>query len=549
MRELYVKRPIKIKYIGLIALLIALGGCGGGGGSNAAQPLNNGADVNEYLREVSNWQEYSPPVESQNGPTADPQGNPEDYAEADPENANCKITQMSMQQTPDDIVLYNPNGQVMWLGNLITGNSYKNLGSFEQLDVSSDERAPLTITIDFLRGNNYIQIPEPRFSTVQSAIGELVDEAEQAGLVTSSDARWNVVSAQIKEQVALELGFSAKYLGSSASADLEIKKTGTTNTVVAHFVQKLYTVYVDPETDGQGFFSSEFTEDSLQRLIDAGQIGPNNPPVYISSIGYGRILTYKLTGQFSESELRAAVNFSYNSGVASGEVKAKGEEVMSHSETRIEVVALGGSETAVLNMISSGNLNDYFISGTPLTAVRPISYQMSSVKEPTVLASVANVMEYQLKTCEVSPAPAVATGETVSVTLHKVHIKFDCDPGADAGDIWGWFQINGKNVFNIDEKNDKQIGSGNSLALGQGATSSFSFKYGDNRMIRIRGELIDNDGFLNGGDDIAGTWDFYVNLENTNKTGVIKYKNGSNACGSDRPVLHWSVRRTGFLYD
>ncbi|MDH5446802.1 MAG: thiol-activated cytolysin family protein [Gammaproteobacteria bacterium] len=548
------KKQTKPGHMFLAAALLSLAACGGGGGGGETSPPpeDKGVDVNAYLTEVSTWNEYSPVLESLHGPTEDPTGNPDDYALPDPNPAheNCTVTKMSIQETPQEIVLYNPNGQVLWLGNLITGDSYKTLGSFDQLSVKPEERAPMTISIDFLDEDNFIEVTEPSLASVQSAIGKLVSQAQEAGLVTSSNASYTSTVAHSKEQVTLELGFSAKYLGAKASADLDFTRTNKTNTVVAHFVQKLYTVYVDPPVDGQGFFSEKFTEESLQRVIDAGQIGPNNPPAYISSIGYGRILTYKLTGEFSEQELSAAVNFSYNSATVDASAEAKAKEILEKETTNIEVVAAGGNQDAVLALIKAGKLGEYFESATPLTAVQPISYQISSVKKPTSLASVTNVSEYDLKTCDLTPPPPEAPkpiGQTVNLTLLDVRINSDCD-GTSKGDIWGHFNLDDDRVYTRPRSGPAGVEDVGTLSLGTDAVREFTFYYDTIKQVRVSGALKDKDDGLGGGaDDTIGNWDFYVKLNTVNKSGTIQTMNGTGSCDKAN-TLRYKVNRTGFVY-
>ena len=45
------------------------------------------------------------------------------------------------------------------------------------------------------------------------------------------------------------------------------------------------------------------TQEELDDLKARGKIGEENPPLYISSMTYGRVLIYKITSKYSE-ELR-----------------------------------------------------------------------------------------------------------------------------------------------------------------------------------------------------------------------------------------------------
>ena len=75
----------------------------------------------------------------------------------------------------------------------------------------------------------------------------------------------------------------------------------------------------------------------------AGVIGPDNLPVYISEIVYGRMMMFSVTSSASESEIRAAMQASYNTfvGGVSAEIDTKNREVLSRS--RIAITAVGGA--------------------------------------------------------------------------------------------------------------------------------------------------------------------------------------------------------------
>lgn len=84
--------------------------------------------------------------------------------------------------------------------------------------------------------------------------------------------------------------------------------------------------------------TDDFTETRLQALRSAGDIGEDNPPLYVSSISYGRVLIYKLTSTFDEDRIRAAIRASYEGFVnADGSVDTDSQEVLRIA--KIEIAA------------------------------------------------------------------------------------------------------------------------------------------------------------------------------------------------------------------
>ncbi|MGH2610922.1 MAG: thiol-activated cytolysin family protein, partial [Tepidiformaceae bacterium] len=319
----------------------------------------------------------------------------------------CAETPRRLSDTPAEIVMYEPSASVTWVGNLIQGRSYKDgLGSFQELSIR--QRAPLRVSIDLLTGDNFAVVDEPSLTTVQSAIGGLIQRANDAGHRSGGSIDYESSVTHSVEQAALSLGLSARYLGARARADLAVQRNAAQQTLVAHFVQKMFTIAVElPQAPGD-FFSDELTADLLERQVDAGNIGPDNLPVYLASVTYGRMLTYSLTSTHSEHRMRAAIAASYNgvAGGASGYSEAELQETL--AQENVKVTAIGGEGQNVVSLISAGNLKAYFTTDAPLTSARPISYQLNFLGD-NALARVSETTDYTLRECE-----AVATSGIIS---------------------------------------------------------------------------------------------------------------------------------------
>ncbi|HSK20713.1 MAG TPA: thiol-activated cytolysin family protein [Longimicrobiales bacterium] len=318
----------------------------------------------------------------------------------------CTETPYSLTDTPAEIAMYQPNANIMWLGNLIQGASYKGgSGSFEELTIT--ERDTLTISIDLLTQDNVAVIPRPTLGSVQSAVGGLIERAADRGHKTGSSISWEENITYSVEQAALQLGLSARYLGGKAKTDLSTSRVANEKTYTAHFVQRMFTIAIELPASAGDFFTDDFTQAKLEKLISDGYIGPNNPPVYIASISYGRILTYSLTSTHSEHRIKAAISASYNgvAGGASGYTEAELLETLDQQNVR--VATIGGDAQNVLNLIATGNLKAYFTSDEPvsLTTARPISYQLNYLGDNRT-AEVSETSSYTLTEC----SPKAAAG-------------------------------------------------------------------------------------------------------------------------------------------
>src|SRR5690606_18261657 len=101
-------------------------------------------------------------------------------------------------------------------------------------------------------------------------------------------------------------------------------------------------------------FSDAFTDDMLAREVSSGRMDSSNPPVFISSIAYGRILMFSLTSSSSESKIKAAINAIYNNGEFGGEIDVELRTLLQTASIR--VVTVGGDANQAVDLIRENNL-------------------------------------------------------------------------------------------------------------------------------------------------------------------------------------------------
>ncbi len=495
------------------------------------------ANVNAYLTSLPSWSSFSP-LKENSEITLDNPSEPFQEIVSDT-TYDCTTTPYSLTRTPDKIVMYSPNASVMWLGNLIQGKSYADgLGSLQELSIR--QRAPLKISIDLLTGNNFVVVDDPSLTTVQSAIGELIQKAEDAGHKGGSDASFTMEETHAIEQAILKLGFSANYLGAKAKADLSYEKSASEKTITAHFVQKLFTVSVELPQNPSDFFSDALTDKLLQQQINAGNLGTDNLPVYIANIAYGRILTFNFTSTYEAERIRAAISGSYQGVSGGGSGYTEGELRDTLNTAKINITVLGGENASIESLIRGGNLRDYFVGDPALTSARPISYQLNNLRPGNPIAKVSETTSYSLKECTARPKESVKIGEKVRITLEHVVVHDDCDPGD--GEVYGEMSINGSRVWELKERS---TAAGTSIAINHTPlTKDYFFERSDK--IRISGFLSEADP---GNDDKIGSWDLKL-------PPFSSYGTKSNRSEKSNPVnrtcastLHYNIEKVQDLFD
>jgi hypothetical protein len=138
--------------------------------------------------------------------------------------------------------------------------------------------------------------------------------------------------------------------------------------------------------------------------VDDGAIGPNNPPLYVSSVVYGRMMMFSLTSTASEEDIRATMRAGYESigGEAETNLSAKQKTILEEGE--IQVTSFGGDAEATLAVIRSGDWSQYFTENAPLSSAEPLSYTFRNLAGRGEIARVTETTEYTLRTCTVRQA-------------------------------------------------------------------------------------------------------------------------------------------------
>ena len=350
------------------------------------------ADVNALFQTFPSWEEYSVPL-------ADAEvveETPSFYEQSG--DMFCSVTEASLTKNPEDIVTYSPDSEIMWLGALIQGRGHRDgLGSLRELPIR--QRAPATIAIDILFSDNTREVASPTLASVGQAIGQLIDQAHTAGHLAGSSIFFNQVESHSLEQSVLKLGLSASYMGSSIRSSLALDKESSSSSLTATFTQKMFTTsLVLPQTPKE-VFSDEFTDELLQEQIDRENIGPDNLPVFVASITWGRMLTVTMTSDHSAAEMKAALQASSSFVGFDVSVAAEAQHKQVLDDSEIKVVAIGGHAQAAIDLIRTGQLGEYFKEDAPLTTARPISYVLRNLGDNTI-AKVSETTDYAIRECE-----------------------------------------------------------------------------------------------------------------------------------------------------
>lgn len=441
-----------------------------------------------YFQTLPTWEEFAPlkpdqsptpigeavaqPTSTERAPIRDESGDVKRDTNGDVfayENVvySCTETPYSRQNTPDKIIMYSPDANLLWPGNLLQGKTYRDgLGSLLPVLVKTGDRAPLTISIaDVFSPDATRTIENPDFGTVTKNIQEMIAKIEADGIVTPSDVSFEMHAFHSEKDFAAQLKASAKYLGFSASLSGEYEQRKNETTIAVQFFQKMFTVTVSyPQTPG-GFFSKDFVQEDLDQLVGSRQIGPDNIPVYLATITYGRMMTFTLSSFESEEKIRGAISAGYDTGLFGGSGKLSISQRKLLEESKISVFSRGGPAEATIALIKSGNWGEYFTKDAPITSAAPLSYEFRNVSNNST-AKVTEFSEYNVREC------TAATATEGFFDFQKTQTEFDMPIQQPSDPFVGDF--NGDGITDI-MLNHKDRANEVLIALGT-KTGKFQFR-------------------------------------------------------------------------
>jgi len=382
----------------IVVLTGALAGCGDAAGPGSGSGCSGAQDLQSCL---PSWQEFSPP-QSDQPPTAE--GAPvtnevtQTLERIDTTGTTvslgnvtfvCTDQTYNFRDNPEKALSFNIDQTVIWPGALIQGKSHRDgtsIGSLLELPIR--QRAPLSVSLTFNNQDNTRVVDSPDNSSVGAAIGSMIGNAQAEGLATANNIDFKQEAYTSEKQAAQAFKVSGRYLAFEASAKGSYTRSSTSNVIAAQFVQQMYVAGVTQPATPAAFFGDQFTDAKYQEQASLGRIGPDNPPLYVSRIGYGRMMVFAMSANAEASEIKGALNAAYSGlGSSAGvELTTKQQAILSSSELRISQV--GGDQSNALKAIQEGNLSAYFTDTAPLTSAAPLWFELK-----TLTGEVAQVTE------------------------------------------------------------------------------------------------------------------------------------------------------------
>lgn len=283
----------------------------------------------------------------------------------------------------------------------INGNGDIFLGALFKANQALLENKPQQISLDRSKGRISVDLPgmvggdsyvdaNPTASGMQEGVNTLLNRwHEKYAAKNPAPARmqYESTSAYSMNQLKAKFGSDFEKVGVNLKIDFEAVNKGEKQIEVVDFKQVYYTANFDAPKNPSDVFASGVTVDQLK----ARGIDENTPPVYVSSVSYGRQMYVKFETTSKSTELKAAIN-AVIKGVP---IKPESEWARVLKNTTVTVSIVGGNADGAARVVTGTveDLKKLIQEGATFSTQNPavpISYKTAFLKDNQVATIQSN---------------------------------------------------------------------------------------------------------------------------------------------------------------
>lgn len=283
----------------------------------------------------------------------------------------------------------------------INGNGDIFLGALFKANQDLLENKPQQISLDRSEGRISVDLPgmvggdsyidaKPTASGMQEGVNTLLNRwHEKYAGKNPAPARmqYESTSAYSMNQLKAKFGSDFEKVGVNLKIDFDAVHKGEKQIEVVDFKQVYFTANFDAPKNPSDVFASGVTVDQLK----ARGIGENTPPVYVSSVSYGRQMYVKFETTSKSTELKAAIN-AVIKGVP---IKPESEWARVLKNTTVTVSIVGGNADGAARVVTGTveDLKKLIQEGATFSTQNPavpISYKTAFLKDNQVATIQSN---------------------------------------------------------------------------------------------------------------------------------------------------------------
>ena len=283
----------------------------------------------------------------------------------------------------------------------INGNGDIFLGALFKANQDLLENKPQQISLDRSKGRISVDLPgmvggdsyvdaNPTASGMQEGVNTLLNRwHEKYAGKNPAPARmqYESTSAYSMNQLKAKFGSDFEKVGVNLKIDFEAVNKGEKQVEVVDFKQIYYTANFDAPKNPSDVFAPGVTVEQLK----AHGIDDKTPPVYVSSVSYGRQMYVKFETTSKSTELKAAIN-AVIKGVP---IKPESEWARVLKNTTVTVSIVGGNADGAARVVTGTveDLKKLIQEGATFSTQNPavpISYKTAFLKDNQVATIQSN---------------------------------------------------------------------------------------------------------------------------------------------------------------
>lgn len=304
----------------------------------------------------------------------------------------CVTRSYRWQLGDQSAFLYDPTADVFFPTNVLDGTSIQT-GAYRPI-VAPISPKVLSVSLENVGGSPKITVDTPTLGNVREGVAQLLRQLAPV----ATPARVSMVLEEVhsSEQTSVAVRANYKGFGAKVNAAFDWNSSEAKSRFLLNFLQVYYTLDMDiTHTSPSDYFVAE----NLPNMADFNE----GMPVYVSSIKYGRQIMFAVESSRSASEVRAALQASYNSvAFGGGGLSISAQHQQTLQQSKISAFVVGGSgAVATQNITNAASLLSIMIAGGNYSADSPgapLAYTLRYLCDNSI-AKIALAAEYTVREC------------------------------------------------------------------------------------------------------------------------------------------------------
>lgn len=301
----------------------------------------------------------------------------------------CQFVDYSETTHAKSITALQPES--LWPGAIVRGqDSYA--GDIVPI-VTERAEGTFSISLDSLQGSPVGEMEAPTLATFRDVLHEVLAAGTQGATAAAISHQLVTVSSSSQFQVYLgaDVGWDG---GAKLEAMFDFSESEFENRFLLDFTQVYFSADFEPPKRPSALFGETVTVEELTNHMEDG-----DPPLYVSSVKYGRRVLFAIETNSSLEQMSAAISAALNANVGA-ELELDAADTLAAS--KLSAFVIGGSgDNAVKTVQGPDGLVEYLLEGGDFSAESPglpIAFSLAYLDNTP--AKHAFTAQFSKKVCE-----------------------------------------------------------------------------------------------------------------------------------------------------